>query len=96
VLAAIVVADTSICLPLTKRNTAHRTKHKSSSPTRFSSRPYIGVSAGVRPSSLLLGQGSDEFAAELGDVGDHAAPDRVGSGRETLEQVFAGLLRWSP
>ncbi len=40
-------------------------------------RPYIGVSAGVRPSSLHLGQGGDEFAAELRDVRDHAAPDRV-------------------
>jgi len=32
----------------------------------------------VRPSPLLLGQGGDELAAERGDVGDYAAPDRVG------------------
>jgi hypothetical protein len=54
---------------------------------------------GVRPSTLLLAQGGDELAAEVGDVGDHAAPDPVGSGREPLEQVFAGLLGcfpWTP
>src|SRR5918993_2330624 len=33
-------------------------------------------------------------AAEDGDVGDHAAPDQVKGARETLEQVFAGLLGW--
>jgi hypothetical protein len=48
----------------------------------------------VRPLSLLLGQGGDEFAAEVGDVGDHAAPDQVRGNREKLEQVFAGLLGW--
>ena len=41
----------------------------------------------VRPSPLLLGQGGDELAAEGGDVGDDAAPDQVGSGRETPEYV---------
>ena len=40
----------------------------------------------VRPSPLLLGQG-DELAAEVGDVGDYAAPDQVGSGWETPENV---------
>jgi hypothetical protein len=34
----------------------------------------------VYASSLILGQGDDEFAAEVGDVGDHAAPDRVERG----------------
>src|SRR5215212_203950 len=43
---------------------------------------------------LPLGQGGDEFAAEVGNVGDHAAPDQVRSDREKLEQVFAGLLGW--
>src|SRR5215210_4684206 len=38
---------------------------------------------------LLLGQGGDELAAEVRDVCDHAAPDRVGSGLDTLEQAFA-------
>jgi hypothetical protein len=51
----------------------------------------IGVPAGVRPFPLL-GQRSDEFAAEVGDVGDHAAPDRVGSSRRTLEGVSGGPL----
>ena len=37
----------------------------------------------VRPSPLLLGQGGDEFAAEVRDVGDHAAPDRVGCDKQT-------------
>jgi hypothetical protein len=39
--------------------------------------PYIGVPTGMRPSTLLLGQGGDEFAAEVGDVRDHTAPDHV-------------------
>ena len=43
-------------------------------------------------SSLLLGQGDDEFAAEVGDVGDHVAPDRVESGRETTGYVSDVLL----
>ena len=47
----------------------------------------IGVPTGVSPSSLLLSQGGDEFAAEVGDVGDDAAPDQVGDGRETLKDV---------
>ncbi len=42
----------------------------------------IGVSA-----LLLLGQGGDEFAAEVGDVGDQAAPDHVEQGRETAGDV---------
>ena len=42
---------------------------------------------------LPLGQGGDEFAAEVGDVGDHAAPDRVGSSRRTLEGVSGGAPR---
>jgi hypothetical protein len=46
----------------------------------------------MRPLSLLLGQGGDEFAAEVGDVGDHAAPDRVESGRETTGYVSDDLL----
>ena len=50
------------------------------------------MSTGLRPSSLLLVQGDDEFAAEVGDVGDHAAPDRVERGRETLEYVYDGSL----
>jgi len=50
----------------------------------------------MRPSTLLLGQGGDEFAAEGGDVWDHPAPDQVRSGRKTPEQVIAGLLGWSP
>jgi hypothetical protein len=59
--------------------------------------PYIGVSTCVRSSSLLIGEGCNEFAAEGGDVWDHAAPYQVvGSGREPLEQLFAGLLGWSP
>jgi hypothetical protein len=41
---------------------------------------------------LLLGEGSDEFAAEVGDVWDHAAPDQVGGGRQTLEHVSDGRL----
>jgi hypothetical protein len=35
----------------------------------------IGVSTCVRSSSLLIGEGCNEFAAEVGDVWDHAAPD---------------------
>jgi hypothetical protein len=54
----------------------------------------IGVRAGVPTLSLLLGDGGDEFAAEDGDVGDHAAPDQVRDNREKLEQVLAGLLGW--
>ena len=42
----------------------------------------------MRPLSLL-GQGGDEFAAE---VGDHAAPDRVESRRETTGYVSDDLL----
>ena len=56
----------------------------------MSSLPHIGL----RPLSLLLGQGGDEFAAEVGDVGDHATPDQVRGNRKKLEQVFAGLLGW--
>ena len=46
----------------------------------------------MSPSSLLLSQGGDEFAAEVGDVGDHAAPDRVESRRETTGYVSDDLL----
>ena len=46
----------------------------------------------MRPSTLLLGQGGYEFAAERGDVWDHAAPDRVESGRETTGYVSDDLL----
>src|SRR5919106_6924067 len=45
----------------------------------------------------LLSQGGDELAAEVGDVGDHAAPDRVESGRETTGYVSndrLGGLEW--
>ena len=42
----------------------------------------IGVPTGMRPSTLLLGQSGDEFAAEGGDVWDHTAPDQVGDVRE--------------
>jgi hypothetical protein len=54
--------------------------------------PYIGVSAGVRASSLLLGQDGDEFAAEVGDVGDHTAPDQVKRGLGTSDHVSESLL----
>ena len=40
----------------------------------------------------LLGERGDELAAEGRDVRDHAAPDRVGGGRETLVYVSEGLL----
>jgi hypothetical protein len=53
----------------------------------------IGVPPGVRPSTLPLGQGGDEFAAEVGDVWDHPVPDQVGSGRETLKYVSHIHLR---
>jgi hypothetical protein len=39
-----------------------------------------------------LREGCDEFAAERGDVWDHAAPDQVGDGRETAGDVFESLL----
>ena len=52
----------------------------------------IGVSIGVRPSSLLLGQGCDEFAAELRDVWDHTAPDQLRGDREMLGSSPRGLL----
>jgi len=54
---------------------------------------FIGVSAGVRPSSLLLGQGCDEFAAEVRDVGDDAAPDQVAlAERRLVHPGHAGVL----
>jgi hypothetical protein len=49
---------------------------------------FAGVSTGVRPSSLLLGQGGYELAAEVGDVGNDAAPDRVGSGLATSAYIL--------
>jgi hypothetical protein len=57
-----------------------------------SSRPYIGVSTGVRSSSLLIAEGGDELAAEGGDVWDHAAPDQVGSDRDLSEYASNGPL----
>ena len=50
----------------------------------------IGVFAGVRSSSLLLGQGGDEFAAEVGDVWDHAVSDQMGDDSEMAGDVFEG------
>ena len=44
---------------------------------------------------LPFGERRDELAAEGRDVRDHAAPDRVGIGRETLEHVSEGLLEWT-
>jgi hypothetical protein len=49
------------------------------------------VSAGVRSSSLLIGEGGDKLVAEVGDVGDHAAPDQVGCGGEMSETPPWGL-----
>jgi hypothetical protein len=49
---------------------------------------HIGVSARVRHSSA-----SYELAAEVGEVGDHAAPDQVGGGQEASEYVSDALLR---
>jgi hypothetical protein len=46
----------------------------------------------VSQGTSLLGQGGHEFAAEVGDVGDHAAPDQVGGGRETVVNVSDGRL----
>jgi hypothetical protein len=50
--------------------------------------------------SSELGERSDQFPAEVRDVGDDAAPDRVESGRETSEYVSEGVPRptdhWSP
>jgi hypothetical protein len=42
-----------------------------------------------------LREGGDEFAAEVGDVWDHAAPNQVRGNRAKLEQVCAGLLKRS-
>jgi len=39
----------------------------------------------------VFGQRGDELAAEVGDVGDDAAPDEVRSGRMRPAQVIAGL-----
>ncbi len=41
--------------------------------------------------SVLIGKG-DEFAAEAGDVGDHAAPDHFESSLESSECVSGGPL----
>src|SRR5215210_8085082 len=61
--------------------------------TRFSPRSYVGVPTGVRLPFLLLGQGGDEFAAEVGDVGDHAAPDQVAlAERRLVHPGRAGVL----
>jgi hypothetical protein len=48
----------------------------------------------VRSSPLLIGEGGDELAAEVGDVGDHAAPDQVGSSREVSGYFSDDLLLW--
>jgi hypothetical protein len=45
----------------------------------------------VYPPALPFGDGGDEFAAEVGDVGDDAAPDEVEGGRETLNYVYAAF-----
>jgi hypothetical protein len=53
----------------------------------------IGVSIGVLNIPLLLGQGDDEFAAEGGDVWDHAAPDQVAlAERRLVHPGRAGVL----
>ncbi len=58
-----------------------RTAQSSCSPPFLRlSYPSIGVFAGVSALPLFFGQGGDEFAAEIGDVGDHTAPDRVNTG----------------
>jgi hypothetical protein len=46
----------------------------------------------VSPSSLFLGNGGHELAAEGRHVCDHAAPYPVRGYREKLGQVFAGHL----
>jgi hypothetical protein len=61
---------------------------RSASPSFRRPYHYIGAS----PSSLFLGKGGHELAAEVGDVWDHAAPYQVRGDPEKLEQVFAGLL----
>jgi hypothetical protein len=40
----------------------------------------VGVPTGVSAPTLLLGKRGDDLAAEVGYVGDYAAPDRAGSG----------------
>jgi hypothetical protein len=47
-----------------------------------------------RPLLLILGQDSDEFAAEVGDVGDDAAPDQVKIGCGYLVSLSSGPLWW--
>jgi hypothetical protein len=50
--------------------------------TQFTSAPITTlVCPLVCPSSLLLDHGGDEFAAEVRDVRNHAAPDQVGGDR---------------
>ena len=46
-------------------------------------RGTIVVPTGVSRFSLLLGEGGDELAVEVWDVGHDAAPDRVISARES-------------
>ena len=53
-----------------KRSLRHR-------PIGHKHRSSIGVSTGVAPALLRFGQRGDELAAEVGDVRDDAAPDRV-------------------
>src|SRR5918997_1116220 len=55
---------------------------------------YVGVPTSLRPLTLLLGDGGDEFAAEVGDVGDHAAPDQVAfAERRLVNPRRAGVLQ---
>jgi hypothetical protein len=44
----------------------------------------------VPPSALLVGQGGHEFTAEVGNVGDHPAPDQVNMGYGYPEHVSEG------
>jgi hypothetical protein len=52
-------------------------EYETSAPEAAQDDPLYGL---VRVPSLTLGQGG-EFAAEVRDVGDHAAPDQVRSAR---------------
>ena len=47
----------------------------------------------MRTFSLLLGQGGDELAAEIGDVGDDAAPDQVKGGVQASRTCIRGPSR---
>jgi hypothetical protein len=84
----------SATYPYTMRDGVPRRSNPRLPLAPFAQRPYrsIGVPTGVRISSLLLGQRRDEFAAEVGDVRDHAAPDQVWGLRETTGYVSDDLL----